>query len=122
MKTAVLFVLISLNASAQFLNFSKSSIISTLKEQNISYVESKTADGFDVVFAKNISQCNIAFVFDLFNTCHTEIITTPSTAVADFIMDLNDINYVEIDGVSYREEKYGLVKVQRDNNTFICQY
>lgn len=119
MKTIILFLLISCNASAQFLSKSKKYIDALLKEQKIDF----TYEENKYILVKNISNCIFLFEFNKEGICVKETITAlTNPAIASIIMDLNDKNYVVLNNIYFHEESYGLVKVVTKKNTFIYSY
>lgn len=119
MKTIFLFLLISLNMSAQYLSQSKEYISTVLKNQKVDF----TYEEDKYILLNNVSGCICLFEFDKNGICIKETITALSNpTVVSLIMGLNEKNYVKLGNNYYHEETYGLVEVNIKNNTFIFTY
>lgn len=118
-------MLFTLNMSAQFLSKSSNFIIKTLNTQKISYKIVIDYYGADTIIAENISGCDIKYGFDRSDICHTEIIEAlndVAVAVVDMIMDLDEKHYINMNGLYWHEEDYGIVQVIRRKNIFTYFY
>lgn len=126
MKTIILFLLISSGASAQFLGYSESNIVETLKRQNIKFTVTTDYYGFDTIKAFNIIGCDIQYVIDKTDVCHKEIITVADNKTIDFVFDLimglDKKHYVELRGIYFHEEDIGIVEVYKNNNIYTFKY
>ncbi len=112
--TLILFI--GLNASAQFLSFNKTEIISILGKTN--YSSGTISGGSSFIYIPEVSGCSCTYVFDKQGICIKEIIKSVNPEIAELIMDLGSTYYIKIGDVYWREESYGLVEVKKKENTF----
>lgn len=123
MKTFILLLLISFNASAQYLSKPDNYIESVFNAQKIKYSEGIDINGIYFILAKDISGCNCLFEFNDKLICYREVITALSNpAIVDLIADLDEQHYLQLNDVYFHEESYGLVKVSKEENKFIFIY
>ncbi len=118
--TTALLLFVALNASAQFLSFSKKEIISLLGTTN--HIVGNNPNGVTFIYVPNVSGCSVTYLFDIEGVCKKEIIHSSNPDIVDMVMDLNDTYYLKIGDVAWMEEPYGLVEVKRVNNTFTFAY
>ncbi len=115
--TTSILLLIGLTASAQFLNFNKKEIVSTLGDTY--YVSTISIDGNAIISVPNVSGCICTYIFDKNDICKQETIYSSNESVVDLIMGLERDYYIKIGDVYWLEQPYGLVEVKRTGDTFI---